>query len=309
MDQNEYLWIYGLAEALVVTAVLAAFMGFKWWRLHREKRERRAASARIHGLFEKEIARADSETGTRSEWRECRIASLRALSRPFARDRIGEEAAWSEALDHLDRCFGALARTAANPIAAPGRPVAETSESRPYEPPQAFDDEGLASPGIESDVEALLEQYQLGRATFASNQANGGDLRQKYRDLLQVNQGLRARIDTLGPSEETDTLREELDGFLRSNLAFMRAALTAERNFNLLEQQFDDFEERIHGLQMTINTYRKSVHKLLSERDLLNEEKQQSMIQLDLKDKLIARLNRNYETLRREYAKIYGGTG
>ena len=94
---------------------------------------------------------------------------------------------------------------------------------------------------------------------------------------------------------------------MQSNLAFMQAAYNAERNINSLEQQFDDFEERIHNLQVSVNNYRKSVHKLVTERDLLIEEKQQFITQLELKDKVIARLNRNYETLRREYTKIYSG--
>ncbi|MBK1717938.1 hypothetical protein [Thiocystis violacea] len=308
MSLNEYMWIYGLAEALALTLIVAIVLGVKWWRLRREHRRWRRARARIDGLIEGAIEGARAKQTDRPELRDSRIASLRALSDPFKQDPIVEEEAWRQALGAIDRCFEALGETTASLAAANHRKAVPTHDTSSPESGQAPEDDGLASPGMESDVEALLEQYRLGRSTISSNREAGGDLKQKYRDLLVVNQSLRSRIDNLAPTDETDSLREELDAFLRSNLAFMRAALTAERNFNLLEQQFDEFEGRIDNLQATINTYRKAVHKLVSERDQLDEEQHQYLIQLDLKDKVIARLNRNYEALRREYAKIYGGT-
>lgn len=308
MSLTHYVWIYGLAEALAVAVLVAAILGSKWWRLRREHLAWLSACERIDGLIHEEIARARDKPTARPELRDSQILALRAVSRPFRHCQLAEEDTWSEALDQLDRCFEGLRQTTSGLTAMGHRATSKAPGTPAPEHPESLEDEGLSSPEMDSEIEALLAQNRLGRSAFSLHRESGVDLKQRYRDLLHVNQGLRGRIDSLAQTGTTDPLREELDAFLQSNLAFMQAAFATERNFNLLEQQFDDFEERIHNLQVTINTYRKSVHKLVTERDLLNDEKLQYLTQLDLKEKVIARLNRNYENLRREYAKIYGVT-
>jgi hypothetical protein len=301
MTTSHYIWIYGLAEALALVLIVTIVLGIQWWRLRKERRSWLTLAERVDRLITDEIIRARDTHTKRPELRDGWIATLHALSKPFRHERLAEDEVWHEVVGAIDRCFEGLARTTASPRVQSAR--------QPETTPAPIQDVGLDSPGMESDIEALLQDYQQGRTTLSENQSNGGDLKIKYQDLKLVSDGLLDRIQAIGPGSEVDmlVLRQELDVFMQSNLAFMQAAYNAERNLNFLEQQFDDFEGRIHNLQVTVNNYRKSVHKLVTERDLLIEEKQQYIAQLELKDKVVARLNRNYETLRREYTKIYGG--
>lgn len=299
MQLTHYVWIYGLAEALVLVLILAIVLGIKWWRLRKERRAWLTLTQRVEHLIVDEIARVRDTRTNRPELRDGWIATLHALSKPFRHERLTEDEVWQEVIGAIDRCFEGLARTTASPGAQPAR--------HPETAPAPSREAGFDSPDMESDIDALLQHYQQGRTVLSDNQSNGGDLKIKYQDLKLVSDNLLDRIAAIGQGSEVDVLalRQELDVFMQSNLAFMQAAHNAERNLNFLDQQFDDFEGRIHNLQITVNNYRKSVHKLVTERDLLIEEKQQYITQLELKDKVIARLNRNYETLRREYTKIY----
>ena len=300
MTLSHYVWIYGLAEALALVLIVTIVLGIKWWRLRKERQDWLKLAERVDQMIADEIARARDTRTKRPELRDGWIATLHAIAKPFRHERLAEEAAWQEVFSAIDRCFEGLARIAPSP-AATAKPETSTI---------LLQEAGLSSPNMEADIDDLLQQYQQGRSAIASSQSTDVDLKSKYGALKQVSEGLLARIATVGKGGgETDmlALRQELDLFMQSNLDFMQAAYNAERNINSLEQQFDDFEERIHNLQVSVNNYRKSVHKLVTERDLLIEEKQQFITQLELKDKVIARLNRNYETLRREYTKIYSG--
>jgi hypothetical protein len=304
MTLSHYVWIYGLAEALALVLIVAVVLGVKWWRLRRERQAWLGFSARIDRLIEDELARVRNKQSGRPELRDAWIATLRALSKPFQDERLIEDQAWEEVIGLIDRCFDGLAHTTRNSTARPAvEPTPAVASMAPAH------DAGTLKPSedTDSDIDALLAHYQAGRSALSSNQSSGGELNQKYQEMLGLQDGLMARIKAAGKGGVIDmiALQQELETFEQSNLAFMQAAHNAERNLNFLEQQFDDFEGRIHNLQVTVNNYRKSVHKLVTERDLLIEEKQQYITQLELKDKVIARLNRNYETLRREYTKIY----
>lgn len=300
MTLSHYVWIYGLAEALALVLIVTIVLGVKWWRLRKERQDWLRLAERIDHMIVDEIARARDTRTKRPELRDGWIATLHAIAKPFRHERLAEEAAWQEVFGAIDRCFDGLARSAPNPIAPTAKP--ETTAIQ-------FQADALSSPNMEADIDDLLQQYQQGRSAISASQFTEVDLKSKYSELKQISEGLLARIATIGQGGDVDVLalRQELDLFMQSNLAFMQAAYNAERNINSLEQQFDDFEGRIHNLQVTVNNYRKSVHKLVTERDLLIEEKRQLITQLELKDKVIARLNRNYETLRREYTKIYSG--
>ncbi|MTW22077.1 hypothetical protein [Allochromatium palmeri] len=298
MTLSHYVWIYGLAEALVVVVILAIVLGIKWWRLRRERQSWLGFSARIDSLIADELARARNKQPDRPELRDARIATLHALSGPFQDERLIEDQAWEEVVGFIDRCFDGLAQTHSQ---APARPaVAATAPAHEAETSAPSED-------TDSDIDALLAHYQAGRSTLSSSQSSGNELNQKYQELLGLQDGLMAsiKVASKGGVINMNALQQELETFVQSNQAFMQAAHNAERNINLLEQQFDESEERIHNLQVTINNYRKSAHKLVTERDMLQEEKQQFISQLELKEKVIARINRNYETLRREYTKIY----
>lgn len=301
MTLSHYVWVYGLAEALALVLILAIVLGVKWWRLRKERQAWLTLAQRVDHLLEDEITRVRDTPTKRSELRDGWIATLLALSKPFRTERLTEEAVWQEAVGAIQRCFEGLAHATASPNASPPARQPETA-------PVQIQDAGFDSPSMDTDLDALLQGYQEGRSALSSNQSTGSELKVKYSELKQISEGLLARVESIGRGGEVDVLalRQELDVFMQSNLAFMQAAHNAERNINFLEQQFDDFEGRIHNLQVTVNNYRKSVHKLVTERDLLIEEKQQFITQLELKEKVIARLNRNYETLRREYTKIYG---
>lgn len=302
MTLSHYVWVYGLAEALALVSIVTIVLGIKWWRLRRERQDWLRLTEHIDHMITDEIARARDTRTKRPELRDGWIATLHAIAKPFRHERLAEESVWQEVFGALDRCFDGLARSTPSPVAS----AAASPETAAVRPP----DDALSSPSMEADIDDLLQPYREGRSAFSSSsQSMEGDLKSRYSELKQVSEGLLARIATIGQGGEVDVpaLRQELDLFMQSNLAFMQAAYNAERNINSLEQQFDDVEGRIHNLQVTVNNYRKSVHKLVTERDLLIEEKRQLITQLELKDKVIARLNRNYETLRREYTKIYSG--
>jgi hypothetical protein len=302
MTLSHYVWIYGLAEALALILIIAIVLGVKWWRLRRERQVWLGFSERIARLIEDELARVRHKQSDRPELRDGRIATLRALYKPFQDERLIEDQAWEETVSLIDRCFDGLAQTTHNSAARP--------TVAPVVPPTApVHDVGTSAvpEDTDSDINALLQQYQAGRSALSSNQSSGSELNQKYQEMLDLQDGLMARIKAASKGGVVDmvALQQELDTFVQSNLSFMQAAHNAERNVNLLEQQFDEFEDRIHNLQVTINNYRKSAHKLVTDRDALLEEKQQFISQLELKEKVIARINHNYETLRREYTKIY----
>lgn len=301
MTVSQYAWIYGLAEALALVSVLAVVLGAKWWRLRQERQGWLALGKRIDTLLDAAIVRARDAKTTRPELRDGQIAALRALSKPFQQNRIGDDGAWHEAIGVIERCFAGLAKTTSGiqTAAQPEYPSNTQSVTSP--------DSDINAPKMDSDIDALLTHSRLGRSQLAASQSSGLELRQRHQELEQVNAALLAHLESISQGETVDmtALRQELDLFMQSNHALIQAAYKKDRNLNFLEQHFDDLEKRIHNLQVTINNYRHSVVKLITERDLLLEEKQRYLSQLEIEKKVIARLNRNYDALKREYTKSY----
>lgn len=303
MDLNHYVWIYGLAEALAVTLVLAVVFGVKWWRL-RQERQRLAQTCKLIARAIKEDIEANQYKSTsRPELRNGRIGYLKALFKPFRSGRLDDEDAWREVLESLDQCFDGLRQSTR----------AATGKQEPVPPAigaksPALDTEAAASRATletNADIDGLMNQYQISLSALNANRQVSADLQNRYVQLEQANEELRAQ---LGSSETGGPLRQMLDTFEQRNLEFMQIAFSAERNQAILQQELNALEEHIHNLNVTIKNSRKSAHKLLLERDALTEENQRLIEHQQSTDKLVVRLNRNYDALRREYTKLYEGS-
>lgn len=302
MMLNQYVWLYSLAELLAVVLLVAIVFGIKWWRLRRERRTWLGLSERIERLIDNEIAATNSKHADRPELRDSHLAILCAIAKPFQDERLTEDQAWSEVIGLIDRYMTALTQVTARPTnqrtAAP--PAATPAEQT------AANEAAAAAESQEFElINGMLQQCQRGRSTLPE----GENLQRTYQDMIQTQEQLLARVRAAreGCQLDMDALQADLTTATENNSAFMQAAHTTERNIQQLEQIFEDFETRIHNLQVTINTHRKSAQKLITERNSLQQDKELLLGQLAIKEKIIARLNRSYETLRREYVKIYEG--
>lgn len=305
MDLSYYVWIYGLAEALAATLVLTVVFGVKWWRL-RQERQRLAQTCKLIASAIKDDVEASQYPSTnRPELRKGRAGYLKALFKPFRSGRLDDEEAWKDVLESLDQCFDELRQTtrsaADNAQQAPAPPAARTS---------ALDGlaASLASSETGADIDGLLNHYQASLSALNASRQFSTDLQNHYSELQRASEELRMQLGSGAYSEMSGPLRQMLDTFEQRNADFMQIAFSAERNQAILQQELNGLEERIHNLNVTIKNSRKSAHKLLMERDALAEENQRLIEHQQSTDRLVARLNRNYDALRREYTKLYEGS-
>ncbi|SDX85942.1 hypothetical protein SAMN05421644_11636 [Allochromatium warmingii] len=299
MALNQYVWIYSLAEMLAVVLVVAIVFGIKWWHLRQERRTWLGLSVRVERLIDDEIAATNSKHADRPELRDSHLAILCAIAKPFQDERLTEDQAWSEVIGLIDRYITALTQVTA-------RPTTQRTAAPPAATPAEQTAANAAAESREVElINGMLQQCQRGRSTLPE----GENLQRTYQDMIQTQEQLMARVRAAreGCQLDMDALQADLTTATENNSAFMQAAHTTERNIQQLEQIFEDFEARIHNLQVTINTHRKSAQKLITERNSLQQDKELLLGQLAIKEKIIARLNRSYETLRREYVKIYEG--
>ncbi len=312
MNEEYYLRLYGLAEALALCLAVALFFGYKWWKLFQANRRLERACAQMPILLKQrsERAKLDSKLGKPAQ--ESWAAHCKALAALFERRRIDRTEDWEAALETLGQSLAKL--TPAEPPAPQPSPVATTAiaatpeEGAAPEPDPPAAAAGLAMPELDAEIGKLLDQHSRGVASLNESHTATMDLRRKCEDIKLANQNLRIKLESVAKQDRTGQLRQILDEVEQSNLDLQQMALAAEHQHSGLGAQLDALGQQIHNLQITIRNYRKSLQKLLLERDALIGENKEHLRQLETKTRLIERLNRNYDALRREYTKLYEAT-
>ena len=175
------------------------------------------------------------------------------------------------------------------------RPTAPDSDSD-QETPEAGEE--FSAQALDFDVDALLEQYQVGLATFSASRETTAELKRKCLSLERTKRNLRSRVESLSHPDSSVRLREAIDELESNNSELLQLVHDTERHYNALALEFSEIEKKTHNLRLTVVDYRKLVQALLLERDSLAEQKKQLIAQ-------VGSLNRNYDSLRLEYFKLY----
>ncbi|MBK1723158.1 hypothetical protein CKO23_12990 [Thiocystis violacea] len=299
------MWIFGLAEALAVVLIAAIVFGVKWLRL---RRERKRASARIAALIAAEIAETKTGRGCRAALRDAHLAFLTALSLPFRKDRVGDEDVWEWVLDTFARNVQQLEQITDDRSATGRKPLSGGADPREIRRARFDHAHPPAEPIPDLEIESLLAglRNRLFERDADGKAAEG--IKIKYAQLERAHEDLKARLESNAKLDPTGELREELDEARRYSLEFMQTAARSKRNFNILSQEHEVLEEHVEQLSWVLEHNRHSAHHLLVERDSLAEENKQLTVRLEMKDRHIEQLNRNYTILRREYNQLYGVT-
>lgn len=291
MSPTHYVWIYGLAEALALSLVLTALFGIQWWRLRRDRQKMEPTCRAIAGMLKEEIDRIKNRPTARPGLRKSQTAYLTALSKPFKQRQLVDEDAWKAVVENLGQCFDDLTRTTQE-MSEPDHPSALDASD---------DTAGLSTAELDLGIDSLLTGYQTGKSAIETNREATAELKRNYQQLQLANRNLRQKLQM----DKNSELWQLFETYERENAVFMKTLSAKERNYNLLVKEFEALRERLQHLQATIDNYRKSVHKLLLERSGLDEENKQLREQREVTDRLVTRLNRNYDTLRNEYTKLF----
>ena len=291
MTPAHYVWIYGLAEALALSLVFTALFGIQWWRLRRERQKFERSSRAIAGIFKEEIARLNNKPTARPELRGSLEACLSAFSKPFKKRQLADEEAWKTVVENVGHCFDDLQRTTQG-VSATGHPSGLDASD---------DMAGLSDTELDSGIDSLLTGYRAGTSAIETNREATAELKRNYQQLQLANRNLRQKLQV----DKNSELWQLFDTSERSNAVFMRTLSVKERSYNLLVKEFEALREHVHNLQATIGNYRKSVHKLVLEQSGLAEENRQLHEQQEVTTRLVTRLNRDYDTLRNEYTKLF----
>ncbi len=297
---SQYVWIYGLAEALAVSLFLTAVCGFNWWRLRQSHQQSEQMRKAIAAMIKDRISELDSASNTRPELQRIELESLQALLKPFRKQQFNNEEVWKAVLESLERSVREAMRVTHAPAEKLAQGITQIAES-------AIEDEDpdlFSASKLDTGIEDLLAQYQVGKSAIGTNQDATADMKHHYQQAQLANRELRRKLNL----ENNAELLQIFDTYERSNAAFMKTLSVKERSYNLLVKEYESLQEHIHNLQVTISNYRKSVHKLVGERSTLSEENKQLQEQISVTNQLIGRLNRNYDALRNEYTKLFDTT-
>lgn len=296
MTSGYYVLLYGLAEALTLSLVLTILFAVLWWKQRHALMKLRRTSKAIANLLKAKLAKLDQAPTTRPELRATRLMFLDALAQPFSKRLFGEESAWIEALDNLEHCFDELPEIVGDALdaGAQGVPAA-------LAPGAAHSTDEALSGQLDSGIEAILARNAAGVAAIKANREATAELKRNYEQLQMANQELRMKLQ----ADKTGELWQAFEAQEQSKAAFMQTLAVKERSYKLLVQEYEGLQVHLQNLQTTIGSYRKSVHKLLLERDTVTEENKQLREQHDASNKLVARLNRNYDGLRKQYNELF----
>jgi len=302
LNPTDYFWFYGLIELALILLVIAMLFALAWWRLWRERRRLKQVCRRVDVLCSQALQGARDERLAVDERQQTHLACLQSLRTPFRRQQLADDALWSDLLNQIQDLAKAGAYVERVEVAAPSVAV----ESPAEEAEQSDSEEAVE---LDQQIETVYAQYQAGRQALLATREAKAELEQRYAELLDADQQLSQRLQNLKRDEsEISWLRRELDHFVRSNQDFMRAAVTSECSQRALESEFSALVERIGAMQDSLTRYRQSNHKLLLDRDALAEERKRLLMQLKMNERLVARLNRNYNALHREYTRLYEST-
>lgn len=309
MNLSHYIWIFALAEALAVSLILVAVLGFKWLRLRRERKEFARASEKISALFAGEIAKAKDRPARRPALQSTRLAYLTALSLPFKKRQVSDEQAWQNVLDTLARSFDELEKTTSNGFKTGTALKQGETDMRETPPASSVEQvEELTAPTLDTDIENLISGFRRRQSALDADWKTTEDLTVDYERLQRAHENLHSKLDSDSQLDSDGQLLREIDDAKRHSQEFMQAATKLKRNFNILTQEYEGQEEHIEELHTAIKHYRQSVHHLVIDRDGLAAEKKELMDQLQTKEKRIEKLKRDITLLRHEYNQLYGVT-
>lgn len=315
MKPTDYLWFYGLIELSLVLFIIALVSGLAWWRLWRERRSLKQACRRVDALCSQALEACREHPADFSEQQRLHLACVQALRTPFRRQQLADEGLWGELLSQIQHLVDSAPERAAVVAASSSAP-----DTTPW--PRGAEAEVVGSDGAEADDEAddgadvdqridtVLAQYKTGMRTLSDSREVSEDLQERYAQLQSADQRLAQHLHESAFRDDAERTRllQELDQFARSNEAFMQAATANERGLHALEIELDLLNQRLHEMRESFTRHRQSTHKLLLDRDALAEERKRLLMQLKMNERLVSRLNRNYNALHREYTRLYEAT-
>ncbi|SMF93488.1 hypothetical protein SAMN02949497_0770 [Methylomagnum ishizawai] len=299
MNQNDYVWIYILAEALLVSLGLMGFFGYRWWRLRSERRLLIRICGQVAEHLTESIEAVQKDPLRYPEFRQAEAACLSALLPPFADLRLADVEAWDDIFANIHALFDLLARRLA---ALP----AETHQGAGK--PTDDDMERADIQEWDAAFAEFLSQHNQGLTFLAATRDVTADIKRKCEDVRQAHHNLRVNLESVVKMDRGGQLQPLLADIEKSNFELQQMAYSLERAQGNMAPQLETLGQQVRNLQLTVQNYRKSLPKIVQERDRLAEEKGDLTKQLEAKVKLVDRLNRNYETLRREYTKLYQAT-
>ncbi|MBV5309431.1 hypothetical protein [Chromatium okenii] len=298
-----YFSIYGLLEALIVSLIATMFFGFNWWKMYRLQKRQVQIDNSIVEQFKAEIIRIHELPATRPELNDVHVLLLKAIGMPFKKHQANQIDSWNEIIHQMERYFENLTQTTqansqSNSI------TLKNTDTDVYAPENEVVDDELSAESLDSAITDLMSHYQAANSAILNNQEATEEMKVKFQNLQLVNQELRSIIQ----SEKTSELLEKFDAYEQMNAVFMRTIAVKERNYKSLVKEHEMLEVYIHNLQVTVTNYRKSIQKLLIKESSLVEENRLLLEQQESNNRLVTRLNRNYETLRNEYTKLFETT-
>jgi chromosome segregation ATPase len=300
---SHYVWIYGLAEALALSLILTTLFGVGWWKLHQDRKKLELTCKKIAGMLKEDIDDISQKPTTRPELRNVRVSYLKTLAKPFKKRQLNDEQVWKDVLETLERSLDALMQTTRSASEPDHQALKITNGADAIHADSADTDE-LSADTLDSELDRMLAGYQAGKSAIETNREATVEMKRHYQELQLANQKLRQKLQV----DKTSELWQAFDTYEQSNAAFMKTLSVKERSYNLLVKEYESLQEHIHNLQVTISNYRKSVHQLILERSTLTEENKQLLEQHEVTNRLVVRLNHNYDTLRNEYTKLFETT-
>lgn len=302
MSLAYYTSIYSLIEALIVSLVVTVFFGFNWWKMYRLQKRQMQIDDRIVEHFKAEIARTKELPTVRPELQDVHVLLLKAIGTPFKKHQVSKLDSWDEVINQLARYCENLAQTT---FAKHHPGVITQKEMDVYAPEIELAEENeLSAEKLDTVITDLMAHYQAATSAIAANQEATAEMKTKFQKMQLANQEFRAIIQ----GDKTNELLEKFDAYEQMNAMFMRTLATKERNYKILIKEHELLEVYVHNLQVTITNYRKSIQKLLIKQNSLAEENKLLLEQQESNNHLVTRLNRNYETLRNEYTKLFETT-
>jgi len=303
MGSTYYVSIYGLIEALIVSLIVTVFFGFNWWKMYRLQKRQMQIDDSIAEQFKAEIAKVHGLPAVRPELQDIHVLLLKAIGTPFKKHQANQIDSWNEVINQLARYFENLAQTTQanhpNPITQK-----DVNADAPTSEKELVEGGEFSTEKLDSVITDLMSHYQVAASAIANSQEETSELKSKFQNLQLANQEFRSILQ----SDKTNDILEKFDAYEQMNTVFMRTLAVKERNYKILVKEHESLEVYIHNLQVTITNYRKATQKLLVKHSTLAEENKLLLEQQESNNRLVTRLNRNYETLRNEYTKLFETT-
>ncbi|MBK1693834.1 hypothetical protein CKO09_03640 [Chromatium weissei] len=272
--------------------------------MYRLQKQQMQIDESIAEQFKAEIAKIRELPVVRPELQDVHILLLKAIGTPFKKHQVNKVDLWSEVINQLARYFENLAQTTLANHHSHSTIQKETNANPPVSEKELVVDGEFSTEKLDSVIGDLMSHFQAANSAITDNQEATSEMKNKFQNLQLVNQELRSMLE----SDKTSEILEKFDAFEQMNTVFMRTLAVKERNYKILVKEHESLEVYIHNLQVTVTNYRKAIQKLLVKQSTLAEENKLLLEQQESNNHLVTRLNRNYETLRNEYTKLFETT-